>query len=196
MPHTTASAASKLVFHQDSSEAALLRATHAQPKPMSNIYRKTAKGVAEIETRAHRLTPRMRSALILVDGRRSEDELRALVQYQADETIDGLISQGFIEVAAVAAPRPAPAPPPAPVTAAVAPPRPAAPTIDIKTLCRDAVRELSHQVGPMAEALAIKMERAKSYDELRPLLDSAAQVIDNTRGSTASGAFRSRFLGG
>jgi hypothetical protein len=184
------------MFHQDSSEAALLRETHAQPKPMSNIYRKTAKGVAEIETRAHRLTPRMRSALILVDGRRSEDELRALVQYQADETIDGLVVQGFIEVAAVAAPRPAPAPPPAPVAAAVAPPRPAAPTIDIKTLCRDAVRELSHQVGPMAEALAIKMERAKTYDELRPLLDSAAQVIDNTRGSTASGAFRSRFLGG
>ncbi|HEY6135501.1 MAG TPA: hypothetical protein VIW70_16120 [Rubrivivax sp.] len=184
------------MFHQDSSEAALLRETYAQPKPMSNIYRKTAKGVAEIETRAHRLTPRMRSALILVDGRRSEDELRALVQYQADETIDGLVVQGFIEVAAVAAPRPAPAVPPAPVAAAVAPPRPAAPTIDIKTLCRDAVRELSHQVGPMAEALAIKMERAKTYDELRPLLDSAAQVIDNTRGSTASGAFRSRFLGG
>jgi hypothetical protein len=184
------------MFRQDSSGDVLVREAPAPTNPMAHIYRKTAKGAAEIETRAHRLTPRMRSALILVDGRRSEDELRALVQYQADETIDGLVSQGFIEVAGVAAPKPAPAPAPPPAAAPVAaPPRPA-PVIDIKTLCRDAVRELSHQVGPMAEALAIRMERAKTYDELRPLLNSAAQVIDNTRGTTASNAFRSRFLGG
>ena len=36
---------------------------------MSTVYRKTAKGQAEIDTRAYRLLPRLRQALILVDGR-------------------------------------------------------------------------------------------------------------------------------
>jgi hypothetical protein len=155
---------------------------------MATIYRKTAKGLAEIETRAHRLTPRMRSALILVDGRRTDDDLRALIQIQANETLIGLESQGFIEVAgmAVAPTAAAPAAAPARPAAPPAPPARAAPTQDLKALCCDAVRELNNQVGPMAEALAMRMERARSFDELRPLLESAAQVIDNTRGTQAS----------
>ena len=36
---------------------------------MSTIFRKTAKGTSEVETRANRLPPRLRAALILVDGR-------------------------------------------------------------------------------------------------------------------------------
>ncbi len=47
---------------------------------MATIYRKTAKGHSEIETRAHRLAPRLRSALIMVDGRRSDDEVRKLIR--------------------------------------------------------------------------------------------------------------------
>jgi hypothetical protein len=164
---------------------------------MATIYRKTAKGLAEIETRAHRLTPRMRSALILVDGRRTDDDLRALIQLQANETLIGLESQGFIEVAGMAVAPTAAAPAAAPARPAVppAPPARAAPTQDLKTVCRDAVRELNNQVGPMAEALAMRMERARNFDELVPLLESAAQVIDNTRGTQASTAFRTRFLG-
>ncbi len=41
---------------------------------MAIVYRMTAKGVAEIETQAHRLLPRLRSALILVDGKKSDGE--------------------------------------------------------------------------------------------------------------------------
>jgi hypothetical protein len=46
---------------------------------MATTHRKTAKGTAEIETRAHRLSLRLRGMLILVDGRRSDDQLRAFV---------------------------------------------------------------------------------------------------------------------
>ena len=45
---------------------------------MSIIFRKTAKGISEIETREHRLTPRVRNALILVDGRRDLAALKML----------------------------------------------------------------------------------------------------------------------
>jgi hypothetical protein len=119
-----------------------------------------------------------------------------LIQLQANETLIGLESQGFIEVAgmAVAPAAAAPAAAPARPAAPPAPPARAAPTQDLKTVCRDAVRELNNQVGPMAEALAMRMERARNFDELVPLLESAAQVIDNTRGTQASTAFRARFL--
>ncbi len=43
-------------------------------RAMAIVYRMTAKGVAEIETQAHRLLPRLRSALILVDGKKSDGE--------------------------------------------------------------------------------------------------------------------------
>jgi hypothetical protein len=102
-------------------------------------------------------------------------------------------------MAGVAVGRPAPAPAPAPTRAAPTPP-PArvAPARDLKTLwtlCRDAVRELNNPVGPMAETLAMRMERARNFDALQPLLEPAAQVIDNTRGSQACTTSCACFLG-
>ena len=83
---------------------------------MPLIYRKTAKGLTEIETRAHRLPPRLRSALILVDGRRDVNDLKPLIMQQAEETLSSLAEQGFIEAvgetARSASPPPAPAPAP------------------------------------------------------------------------------------
>jgi hypothetical protein len=46
---------------------------------MATIYRKTAKGHSEIETCAARLPPRLRSALILIDGRRTDGEMGKLI---------------------------------------------------------------------------------------------------------------------
>jgi hypothetical protein len=159
---------------------------------MATTYRKSSKGVAEIETRAHRLAPRMRSALIVVDGRRNATELHKLIPQQAEETLAALLEQGFIEVVAgspVAAPAPAPAATPA--LAARPEPRPAAG--DFETRRRDAVRRLTDVVGPMGEALAMRMERCRSADELRPLLALAAQIIANTRGQQAAADFSARF---
>ena len=154
---------------------------------MPTIFRKTAKGVTEIETRAHRLAPRMRSALIMVDGKRSDADLRPLIAQQPDETLAALAEQGFIEVLAAApdavqAPRAAPA--------AAAPARPAA---DFEARRRAAVRGLNDQLGPLAETLAIKIERARTADELRPLLATAVQVIGNARGRGAAADYAARF---
>ena len=68
---------------------------------MAIIFRKTAKGMAEIETRAHRLVPRMRSALILVDGKRSDAEIGGMILQQVTETLHALAGQGFIDVLSV-----------------------------------------------------------------------------------------------
>ncbi|HRI18864.1 MAG TPA: hypothetical protein PL196_10105, partial [Burkholderiaceae bacterium] len=84
---------------------------------MTTVYRKSAKGQHEVETRANRLGPRLRTALILVDGRRTDAELRALIQLEADATLLGLLEGGYIEVVSaqvVAAPAAQAAPAPAP----------------------------------------------------------------------------------
>ncbi len=155
---------------------------------MPTIFRKTAKGVAEIETRAHRLTPRMRSALIMVDGKRSDADLRPLIAQQPDETLAALAEQGFIEVLATA---PAAAPAPRAVAPAAAAPAPPAP--DFEARRRAAVRGLNDQLGPQAETLAIKMERARTAEELRPLLATAIQLIGNARGRAAADGYAAGF---
>lgn len=180
---------------------------------MATIYRKTAKGHSEIETRALRLSPRLRSALILIDGRRSDEDMRKLILQQPDETLRTLSEQGFIEIIAitqeqptlrqqsnVAAPRQpalapaavaatAPAPPPAQEAAAAAPAR------NFEATRAQAVRALTDLVGPMAEALAIRMERTRNADELRPLVKTAQTIVGNARGGQAAADYGARFLG-
>jgi len=157
---------------------------------MPTLFRKTAKGVSEIETRAFRLAPRMRSALILVDGKRSDADLRQLIQQQADETLAALAAQGFIEpVVAVKA-----ATPPA-ATAPATSPAARPPAADFIVHRGAAVRALTDQLGPGAETLAIRMERTRSSAELRPLLDTAVQLIAHARGRAAAEAYAARLAG-
>jgi len=162
---------------------------------MATIYRKTAKGHSEIETRAHRLSPRLRSALIMIDGRRSDDEVRKLIPQQADETLQLLAEQGFIEIIGITqdAPR-APQAAARPAEAAPPPAAPAAPPRDFATTRAQAVRLFTDMVGPMSEALAMKMERARSPDELRPLVQTAQRIIGNARGGQAAADYGTRFL--
>jgi hypothetical protein len=157
---------------------------------MATTYRKTPKGFAEVETRAHRLTPRVRNVLILLDGARTLEELRAMVSQGLDESLQVLLGGEFIEPALVperqqAAVRVEPPPPPN---------APEAPDADFLAVRREVVRIVNEQLGPVAETVAIKMERARSAAELRPLLATAAQLIRTVRGGPAAQAFRERFL--
>ncbi len=163
---------------------------------MSTVYRKTEKGVNEIATRALRLGPRQRSALILVDGRKTDVELAQLILADPAGTLASLLADGFIEVLTTLADRPAERPPERkaapPATAA---PRPAASdSAAFESLRRDAVRALNDQLGPAAEIVAIKIERAKSMPEMQPLLVQAAKLLRNMRGSAAAEAFAARFI--
>jgi hypothetical protein len=154
---------------------------------MTTIYRKTAKGQAEIETRTHRLPPRQRGALILVDGQRSAFDLAKLIPGDVEATLQQLLADGFIDVFAVLADRPAL--PSASVPAPLAPP--AAPIDQMK---HDAVRALTQQLGPMAETVALKIEHSQSLAELRPLLTLGAQMLRDVKGPEVADAFASHFL--
>ncbi len=172
----------------------------------TRTYRKTAKGLAEIETRANKLPVRLRSVLIMVDGRLQERELHRVIGDALDSLLQELLSGGFIEPvggtgetgpgplpAAAPTPVPAPAAAPAPPAASHAP-RSLGPA-EFLALRREAVRSLTDQIGPMAEALAVKMENTRGWNDLKPLLVIGAQILANTRGRAAAEAFAARFIG-
>jgi hypothetical protein len=99
----------------------------------TSIYDKTAKGREEIATRKFQLAPRMRTLLVLIDGRKSEEELLrsvsglgltadSIAELQAQEFIVLATSYSAELVAEVA-----PIAPIAPIATAPAPAAPIAP---------------------------------------------------------------------
>jgi hypothetical protein len=70
---------------------------------MSIVYRKTERGLTEIATRQYKLPPRLRSALVVVDGKRSQLELASMIAGEPQETLQALLEAGFIEPAGNAA---------------------------------------------------------------------------------------------
>ncbi|MBK6864345.1 MAG: hypothetical protein IPG91_12655 [Ideonella sp.] len=166
---------------------------------MTTVYRKSTKGQHEIETRANRLGPRLRTALILVDGRRTDADLRALIQLEADATLLALLEGGYIEVVASMAP-PAAAPVPPHMSLPVAPAAPAAgasPAASAAALAdrrRLAVRHLTDNLGPVAEELALRIEKTRTWAELRPVLELGRSVLQTARGGAAAARFAAQFI--
>jgi hypothetical protein len=64
---------------------------------METVYRKTERGILEMTTREQRLAPRLRSALILIDGKRLLRELQALLGPCHEEALRALEELGLIE---------------------------------------------------------------------------------------------------
>jgi hypothetical protein len=150
---------------------------------MVTTYAKTAAGQHEVGTRAQGLPPRLRSLLILVDGKRSDADLGRLVP-DVDDALARLMQAGLIQaVRSSAASAPVPPPPAA---------RPTEP--DFRTLRRDAVRAIIDLLGPAGETVAMKLEKADDAASIRTQLEKAAAWIATARGSAAAAHFSSRFL--
>lgn len=86
----------------------------------NTTFSKTAAGLHEIQTRALGLPPMARRLLVLVDGKRSGQELGAFVAgHDVAELLDQLLAQGCIDARASE---------PSAISATSAPAKPAAPT--------------------------------------------------------------------
>ncbi|MBL8287353.1 MAG: hypothetical protein JNL85_05150 [Rubrivivax sp.] len=156
---------------------------------MPSIYRKTAKGLAEIETRVYRLAPRLRSVLIMIDGKRSDDDLAQIVP-QAAEAVAALVKEGFAEefvrLAGVPAAAPAAAAA-APERTIIRPPQPS-----FEAMRRDLLRAFNDRLGPAGEGMAMKLEAARNETEFRALLPAAVQLVLTLQGRDAAEAFTAR----
>lgn len=72
---------------------------------MSVLFAKTPKGVEEITLRAGGLTPRVRRVLIMIDGKRTVDEIRAMaLADDLSHTLGLLEESGYIELSRQALP--------------------------------------------------------------------------------------------
>lgn len=148
----------------------------------SVIYQKSAKGSQAIATRDHALAPKMRSLLILVDGKRSFEELVKLsgLAADADPLLSQLLDQGYIEASAQAA---------SPVhTSAPAPLQPTG--VPLAEAKRFAVRRLTDLLGPTADSFCMKIESAKNAHDFMVVVKDAEILVRDMKGAQMASNFR------
>jgi hypothetical protein len=172
---------------------------------VSTIYTKSPAGQREITSRSNAVSPRARMLLILIDGKRTDTELAALVPDFAAGA-DALLKAGFIvatdsiappaasaRTASAAAPAARAAPPAAAVAAPARTPSPGAPK-DFATLRRDAARAVNDLLGPEGDAFAMRVERAAELEVLQVALERCIAYIATTRGKRVAEDFAQRYL--
>lgn len=157
----------------------------------SVVYAKTTKGVAEVAARSAQISMTTRRVLIMVDGKRTVDELAVLLR---PGEIDGVIAQlesaglihrhtgshaldvptiGGRELDAL------------PTTQGPATPEDANP-LTLDEAKRRAVRELTDRLGPEAEALALRIESCRTIEDFRERVREAERLVSGALGAAAA----------
>lgn len=162
---------------------------------------KTDTGRDAMARRAPELGPRLRSMLILVDGKRNVAELDKLGAGLGGGAalLEQLLEHGWIaphdpngqpfqSTAPLADSPPAPVAAPAlatapPSTAAAAPAATGSPTLPFLDARRLVVRFINDVAGPMGELTAIRVESCKTATELQAQLPRVREALQNYRGA-------------
>ena len=150
------------------------------------IYHKSAKGAEAIATRQHGLSPKLRSMLIMIDGKRSFEELVQVSQMlgNTEELLGQLLDQGFIEPGANAAPAPSHA---ASAPAALAPA--AGPALTLAEAQRYVSHRLTDLLGPNADELCLRIEGAKNLHDFQVAVARAEGMLRQFKSADVAAAF-------
>lgn len=145
-----------------------------------SFFTKTRKGLEEIDSRSGGLHPRVRRLLILIDGRRSTDELATLLNDpRFEETLAVLRDGGYVDIELAAEPAPAPAavlPPPAGVAGA------ASGGAQLEVARNFMMNTLKTFNGPYSKlSLMQRIHACSSREELQALFDDWLRSISETR---------------
>jgi hypothetical protein len=143
------------------------------------IYQKTAKGQDEIATRRNQLAQRLRSLLVMVDGKSSGADLLAKGRALGDAAafMEQLIAEGFIEAAAT---RPLDSTATAPA---------AAPDAALPAVIQFACHQLINRLGPSADALTGRLEACRTREELVAALENCRDAIRAIAGRSKAEEF-------
>ena len=152
------------------------------------VFVKTEQGRDALTSRPAGLGPRLRSLLIMVDGKRSVGELDKMLGSDgaAAPLLEQLAAEGWIEGGAPAAPAATP------VAVAEGPatlPPPTADALPFPEARRLVVRFINDQLGPMGEPLAIKVEGCKSATELLAMLPRIRDGLRNFKNAATVAQF-------
>jgi hypothetical protein len=158
------------------------------------VFVKTDQGRDALTSRPAGLGPRLRSLLIMVDGKRSVGDLDKLLGSDgaAAPLLEQLAAEGWIEgsAAPVAPPAVAAVAPPAAVAEGPATlPPPTADALPFPEARRLVVRFINDQLGPMGETLAIKVEGCKSATELLAMLPRIRDGLRNFKNAATVAQF-------
>jgi hypothetical protein len=167
------------------------------------VFDKTTKGQEEIATRKHGLPSRLRSLLVLIDGKTSVEGLVKKVAGLGlnEESIAELLEQEFIapheSMASAATPAASvvqPTPPiPAPLPAAAAP-APAAPHTEsaasvlpegqtqFEALYHFYTTTIKSTLGLRGFTMQMKVERCANIDDFRALRASYVEAVQKSKG--------------
>jgi hypothetical protein len=133
------------------------------------VYRKTEKGKLVSPTKTFGLPWPVRFALMQVNDRRTDADLRSTLGPRFEDSVQTLIGSGFIE--------------------SVPDELATAKTIDIKQAQRLAVRWLTDKLGPLAEHASLKIERTKNSAELAAALQLARRTLQAQMGELQAQRF-------
>lgn len=149
------------------------------------VYHKSAKGSEAIATRQHGLSPKLRSTLILIDGKRGFDELARLSQSLGDteQLLGQLLEQGFIEEVSTAA-----APAASASARTVTAPATGRP-ISLLEAQRFAARRLFAILGPSAEPVCLRIEAARNAQDFRAAIKLAEVMVHDVRSGNVAAEF-------
>lgn len=161
----------------------------------SLIYAKTPKGIAEVAARSAELSMVVRRVLIMMDGKRTVDDLSVYVRPgEIDAIVTQLESAGLAEKAGegfrtTTTPHPSEqrtGPPTAPAPAVPAAEEPEFTPITLEEVKRRAVRELNERLGPEGDTMAMRIEACRSIDEFRERVREAERYVAGALGTAAA----------
>lgn len=143
------------------------------------IYRKSDKGAEAIATRGHGVGGKLRMLLILVDGKKTAEELSKLAAGMGEsaQLLEQLEAAGFIEpLTGKAGARPGGGP-----TASA--------DADLGKLKALTTRLLLEQLGPQADDLALKIEATRDMSQFIDAMKRAYTAVRDVKGQAAADRF-------
>jgi hypothetical protein len=133
----------------------------------ATVLSKTAKGREEVETRKYKLDQRTRSVLITVNGKLTVAQLKAqLGMAELDALLEKLLREDFVQ-----------------------PADDAAAGTSVEQVRGEVARLISAALGPDGDSIALKVESAKTVEELRAYLESRRAMFDGALGKEKAAAF-------
>lgn len=153
----------------------------------SLAYRKSAKGVEAIANRQSGLAPKLRSVLIMVDGKKTGEDLYKVCTALGDaqamlaELVTGALIEPVTGGSVAAAPAAAAS---ASGLGAVSQPGPS-----LAEAKRLAVRLLKEILGPLADDSCIAVEGSKNIEQYTAAVKKAYTHVRNVRGGEVAGRF-------
>jgi primosomal protein N' len=136
---------------------------------LKSVLSKTEKGREEVETRKYKLDQRLRAVLITVNGKLTVGELARQFSQTSDilAQLDKLLREGFVQ-------------------------EPQDDTARLKQARAEVAALVVGALGPDGDAIALKVESAKTLEELRAYLESRRAVLDGALGKGKAEAFWAR----